>query len=338
MVYWQYPGEPPRTPIPYGMQRATSPDGFTWTVKPNMPFGNMVINNDIWNMFWDPVTSRYGVFFKDWVKYQWTNAAGKKQNSMVRLVGYTTSADFEKWSAPVHMFVPDAQDEGITQFYGVGGVQRRGDLLIGFLKVLRDDVTVAGAPPEAKIPNGSEGGMGYSVLAWSRDGVTWQRDRAANAFFMPDPQVGAWDHAMAWIDSAVQVNNQVYLYYGGYRWGHKYNQATERQIGLVRIPRDRYVAQTAGSAQGLLVTRVMRLDAEKLFLNVKSNRGRVEIEVRDAQNNPLPGFTFAECKPLKIDNVSAQVQCKGNFSDLKQTPVRLAFRMQNAQLYGFDLK
>ena len=88
----------------------------------------------------------------------------------------------------------------------------RGDLWIGMVKVLHDNWTAEGVPAGAY-------GMGHTELAWSRDGVNWVRD--TTPFFEPDPTVGAWDHAHAWIDYQTIVGDEVYLYYGGYEQGHK---------------------------------------------------------------------------------------------------------------------
>ena len=168
------------------------------------------------NSYYDPIRGQYGLFFRYYEPYTWENAEGVTQTDTIRRTGFMTSSDYIHWTAPEVIFSPDSQDQGITEFYGgPASVQRRGDLLIGMLKVLRDDVVVSGAPAGAY-------GMGYTVLALSREWGDMDSDRE-RAFFEPDPTVGAWDHADAWINSAVAVGDEVYLYYGGYRWGHKYN-------------------------------------------------------------------------------------------------------------------
>jgi hypothetical protein len=98
------------------------------------------------------------------------------------------------------------------------------------VRVLRDDLPCD--------PGGPRDGIGYSVLATSRDGVAWQRRR--EPFLDRDPGRGTWDHAMSWIGAAVPVGDEVFFYYGGYARGHKVEPATERQIGLARMKRDRY--------------------------------------------------------------------------------------------------
>lgn len=337
LVYWQDP-RPSPTSKP-GMKVAYSPDGLEWTLSPSAPFSSDTVpEDDIWNVFFDPRYDRYGVLFKQFRPYTWKDSSREKVQSYVRLVGYSTSKNFEEWSKPRTIFAPDTKDQGITQWYGVGGVQRRGDLLIGFLKVLRDDLTAPGAPPGARVANPSgQGGTGWTTLAWQRNETGWDRDRAAEKFFEPNPEIGAWDHAVTWIDSAVQVGEYLYLYYGGYRWGHKYNQTTDRQIGLARIKVDRFVARSANNEGGTLRTRLLTFDAARISLNVNAVGGLVKFQILDAAGEPIPGFSFADCQPITVDSLSVPITCKGSLKALANTPVHFEFDMKHAQLFALDL-
>ncbi|MEJ7639962.1 MAG: hypothetical protein WKF75_18820 [Singulisphaera sp.] len=86
-----------------------------------------------------------------------------------RLVGLSTSPDSLRWGRPRRIFAPDGRDEGLLEFYGMGAIHLRGSLRIGLVRVLRDDLPCD--------PGGPTDGIGYSVLATSRDGVTWHRRR-----------------------------------------------------------------------------------------------------------------------------------------------------------------
>ena len=180
--------------------------------------------------------------------------------------------------------------------------------------------------------------MGYTVLTWTRDGETWQRDRHTDKFFEPDPKVGAWDHAMAWVGSSVPVGDEVYLYYAGYRWGHKYQHSVDRQIGLVKLKRDRFVARRAADTPGSLATPVLTLDADSLALNVDSQAGEVRVQITDAAGKPLDGFRFDDCRPISADSLAAPVEWQGKLSDLRGKPVRIEFTLRNADLFAFELR
>src|SRR5687768_10203291 len=229
-----YTGE--MTDLPTGgLMVATSPDGLAWTpVTPKAPV--LPHTHDINNVFRDPIRNRYVATISMLV-------AQPDWKTKRRLPMQSVSTDLVNWSEPFLVLAPDGKDEGETQFYAMSGYLARGELLIGLVKVLRDDL-----PAD---PGGEVNGIGYTTLAWSRDGRTWQRDR--EPFFDRDPSPGTWDHAMAWIDCQLPVGDEVYLYYGGYARGHKVERFAERQIGLARMPRDRYVARVAGAADAVLL-------------------------------------------------------------------------------------
>jgi hypothetical protein len=184
------------------------------------------------------------------------------------------------WEKPWYVITADdSVDEGETQFYAMNGYLNRGDLLIGLVKVLRDDLVAPDTPEGAY-------GIGYTTLAWSRDGEHWVRDRTP--FFEPDPKPEAWDHAHAWLDYQVSVGDEVYIYYGGYKYGHKMDRWEGRQIGLVRMPRDRYVSRDAGAQGGTIRTRPVILAGSEITLNAKVD-GELRVRLLDGSGNPITG-------------------------------------------------
>jgi hypothetical protein len=306
-----------------GLKVAVSPDGLAWT-----PVTSGVVlphNHDINSIAYDPVRARYVATISVY-------RGGETWTGNRRITMHSHSDDLVDWSIPHYVVLPDPEvDDGETQFYAMEGYLARGDLIIGMVKVLRDDLKVDDPPdpPEAY-------GVGYTTLAWTRDGETWTRDPAH--FFDPHPQKGTWDHAHAWIDEQVPVGDDVYLYYGGYARGHKVNRFEERQIGLVRMKRDRYVAREAGSEPGLMQTPLLFLDGVEMTLNVDARNGSVAVQAVGEDGLPAPGFAFDDCEPVCEDTLVAPVVWKRSLADLVREPVRLEFRLENARLYAFDLK
>lgn len=336
LMYWPIPRADRQGPTV-----AFSPDGLTWTMHQQ---GNSILassvqaGGDSWHAGFDPLRERYFLIGKSNRLHHWTNAEGKKLSQKVRLYGTSLSSDFKTWGDFKILFAPDEKDPGVTEWYAMVGFQTRGDLIVGFLQVLRDDLTCSGAPREAATINPSRfGGMGHTVLCWLRDGETWQRDRQSDAFLEPSPNPG-WDHAMAWVSSAVPVGDELYLYYTGYRWGHKYRRSLDRQVGLVKMLRDRYVAREAGSTAGSLVTRAMTVAADALTLNVDASHGEVRVRVLDAQRQPISGFDFSDGRPITSDALSAPVVWKRSLSDLRGQQVRLEFSVRDARLFAFSAK
>ena len=224
------------------------------------------------------------------------------------------------------MLVPDRTDPPETQFYAMQGYLIRGDLLIGLAKILRDNLQANGTP------KGSFG-IGHTELVWTRDGEHWVRDQTP--FFEPDPQTGAWDHAHAWMDYQLPVGDEVFIYYAGYKNGHKVNPTEERQIGVVRMPRDRYLSRDAGPEGGKLITVPVVLGGGRLTVNANV-KGELRVRLLDPDGLPIPGCDLSECPPIRGDGVALPVTCKGSLGNLKGRPVRIEFQMNDVQLYAFD--
>lgn len=310
-----------------GMRTAHSADGLRWIAEPKEPvITNM---NDILHVAWDPARNRY-IALVGFPSSKEDGYVGHTQNSPEgyrRCVGESFSADGVKWEPAHRIFAPDKQDEGITEFYSIGGVVARGPLLIGLLKVLRDDLPCD--------ENGKVDGVGYTVLVWSYDGEHWQRDR--EPFFDRDHTAGSWDHAMAWMDYQLPVGDQVYIYYGGYAHGHKVERYTERQIGLVRIKSNRYVARESDEGGGKLRTREFALNGGQLFLNAAAAKGEIAVQVEDEKGRPYRGFSFRDCKEVQTDSVKAVVRWKKSLGSLRGKVVRFNIALKNARLYGVEI-
>jgi hypothetical protein len=233
----------------------------------------------------------------------------------------SSSRDFVHWEKPWRILVPDEKDDGLLEFYGMGGMHLRGNLHIGLVRVLRDDLSCD--------PGGPNGGIGYTALATSRDGVNWQRLR--EPFLDRDQTPGAWDHAMTWMSMALPVGDEIYFYYGGYARGHKIAPKTERQIGLATMKRDRYAALVPENGQGTLLTKPFLHPGGKLSLNLNAAQGEARVRLLDEH-----GTRLSESKPLTADSLAAEVLWPDSPAHLEGKPVRLEFTLRNASLYAFE--
>jgi hypothetical protein len=311
-----------------GLWIAYSTDGLDWTAAQAPEGAQPVLTGieDIVFLSRDPLRQRYLLTCKLGARPEdgYRGSTPNAREGYRRLVGQSVSPDCLRWSPPRRIIVPDARDEGITEFYSIGGVIARGGLLIGLLKVLRDDLPCD--------PGGPKNGVGYTVLAWSRDGERWERDREP---FMPrNPEPGSWDHAMTWGDYQLPVGDELYLYYGGYARGHKVERFKEQQIGLARMPRDRYVSRDAGEAEGTLRTPLLALDGARLAVNAQVD-GELRARLLDEAGKPLPGFGASA--PLRGDSLAHALKWQRSLAALRGRPVRLEFAMRRARLYGFEV-
>ncbi len=324
-----------------GMYVTFSPDNAKWTRIPGNPvlpswpagYGKYALHgvSDIIDAFYDPIHKRYAAavkLFSGLPEDPWSRGTrlGTAPGTR-RIVGMTFSADFVHWEKPWRIIVPDERNQGDMEFYGLGGVHGRGSLLIGFVRVLRDDLPCdAGGPPD---------GIGYTTLAWSRDGRTWTRDH--ETFIDRDLKAGTWDHAMAWGSSAIQIGDELFIYYGGYARGHKVEPAKERQIGLARMPVDRYVSRDAGPNGGTLRTQSFALNGRRLIVNADV-RGEMRVRLIRANGKPVRGYDWEDCKLLEGDSISHNVSWGRKRSALPDGACQIEFSMKNAQLFGFGLE
>ncbi|MEX0642646.1 MAG: hypothetical protein WD468_08085 [Pirellulales bacterium] len=309
-----------------------SPDGMQWTPWNRNPvmfawpegFQKFVYEcvGDIIDVFYDEQKKQYVAAFKmealeeDGLAQGPRNAPGFR-----RLVGMSTSKDFIDWTTPKRIFVPDEQDEGLLEFYGMGGMHQRGGLYIGFLRVLRDDLPCD--------PGGPLDGIGYTVLATSRDGENWQRFR--EPFLDRNLNSGTWDHAMAWMGDDLPMGDDLNLYYGGYSLGHKVDREAGRQIGLARMKKDRYAGLVAQRDEGLLRSKRLIVPADRFTINADADAdGEVRVRLIAADGASV------DAEPIVGDRLSHPVRWREPIASFVGKPAQLEFRIRQATLFGFD--
>lgn len=317
-----------------GFRIATSPDGFEWTSLSDEPV--FLHNHDINSLHWDPIRQQYLAFVSHRRDGYEDKSHPTQNDDRRRIPHQTISKDLVNWDEIWTIFEPKLDvhlEKGETQFYSMSGVIVRGDLLIGLVKILRDDLNATYGKNARQMGDlkRKAGGIGYTVLAWSRDGITWQRDH--DPFLNRDPFPGTFDHAMAWGDEQIIVDDETYIYYGGYERGHKVARFRERHIGLARMPKDRYVSRDADLNEGYLITKPLKLKGNSLTINANVF-GECKIRLLDANHKPILGYAWFE---LSGDSIAHRVEWSKELSAVSGKPVCLEFRMKKAQLFGFDL-
>jgi hypothetical protein len=322
-----------------------SADGISWSSYRSNPI-TVRGYGEHWVLFYDSSRARYVILHR-WNQkdYEWVDSEGvRRRNTIndpfVRGLGLTYGPRVTEFPESRVATFPDERDEGETQIYNISNVIRRGDLWLAMVSILRDDLKASDSPDYIDDPYTGKSlkvyGTGYTVLAWSRDGVNWNRHRHQRPYFEPDPDPQAWDHAVAWITAIVPVGDDVLLYYGGYQYGHK--NYIDRHIGLLRIRRDRYFAMAAVGKTGWLRTVPVRFDAERLTLNVDASEGQVRVRFVDTDGNPLPGYDFENCAPVTGDALDAPLVCENPLLALREHTVQIEFELTNARLYAFSIE
>ena len=317
-----------------GFRISTSPDGYAWTPISDEPV--FIHNHDITSLYWDKPRSQYVAI----ISHRLTGFGDSKNRAIDdsrRIPHETISKDLVHWEPIWPIMMPKIgvpKEQGETQFYSMSGIIARGDLLIGLVKILRDDLnaTPGTNAKEMGDMDRKAAGIGYTVIAWSRDGRTWERDY--EPFIPNNPIPGTFDHAMAWGDEQIIVGDETYVYYGGYERGHKVNRFNERHFGLAHMPRDRYVSRDADLNLGTLITKPVMITADHLIVNANV-RDECRIRLLDMNCKPLDGFDWVE---LKGDSVEHKVEWVKKLYSISGKPVRIEFQLKTAQLFGFYLR
>ncbi len=178
-------------------------------------------------------------------------------------------------------------------------------------------------------------------LGFSRDGFHWDRpDR--RGFITGARSEGVWDRAYLHSTTGifVIVNDQLVFPYCGFSGvtpdglRSMYSGAS---IGLATLRRDGFASLDAGDEPGTLTTRLIRFDGEFLFVNVAAPQGSLTAEVLDQEHQPIPGFTHADCLPIRADGTREPVRWRqgDSLGRLAGQPVRFRFRLTCGQLYAF---
>ena len=316
-----------------GFRVSTSPDGFNWTPISDKPV--FLHNHDITSLFWDPIRKQYLATVSHRLP-GFDDPNDPAIDDLRRIPHETVSKDLIHWEPIWPIITPKIGapiEHGETQFYSMSGIVARGDLLIGLVKVLRDDLnaTPGKTAKEMGDMNRKAAGLGYTVLAWSRDGRTWERDY--QPFIPNNPVPGTFDHAMAWGDEQIIVGDDTYVYYAGYERGHKVDRFNERHIGFAQMPRDRYVSLDADLNVGTLVTKPVVIDGNNLTINANI-KDECRVRLLDKNCNPLAEFGWVD---LKGNGVDLRVNWTKNLSSLSNQPVRIEFQLKNGQLFGIYL-
>jgi hypothetical protein len=326
-----------------------SPDGLHWTPHSQRPICR---GSDVITGYFDAGRRRYVAFPK---------IAASVHGFRRRCFWLITSGDFETWTEPRLVLAPDeADDAGAaariepvrplldvpddaalirTEFYGVGAY-------------VAESCTVA-FPWVFTVSNnaryGNQEGPGELQLAASRDLVHWERPFRSPC--VPRGALGAWDCGFFTTAArALRVGDEIRLYYGGSNYTHgtpclyraegtgrgtRYTGA----IGLATWPLDRFVSVDGPKSGGTLTTVPLAYTGRRLEINAVARPGGRNVdELRDASGAPLEGLGPSD--PFTGDSLRHTVTWSGSqrVDRWAGRPVRLTFRLFDAELYSFAFR
>lgn len=185
-------------------------------------------------------------------------------------------------------------------------------------------------------------------LASSRDLRTWQRV-ANRAPFIEHSPVGdgsPYDTGqIVTTNGPVVRNNELWFYYVGLRHralsiedtlNRKYLDGSA--VCMARLRMDGFVSLKGGVEWGSALTKPVEVTGNRLHINTDSWRGRVLVEVLDADRmQPVAGFAKEDSISATVNSIDEPVRWKGvsSLESLRGRTVRLRFHLWQAELYSF---
>ncbi|HWB55141.1 MAG TPA: LamG domain-containing protein [Tepidisphaeraceae bacterium] len=192
-------------------------------------------------------------------------------------------------------------------------------------------------------------GLVEMQLATSRDGIHWNRqqrqayvsmgltdqpDRWLNAMGVGGVRNGDWIYQYYWspalMHDGVLLRPDAYPNLGGH--GGKLFALRQRLDGFVSADTDYH--------GGWLLTPPIVFSGRRLLLNQNCNAtGTIYVELRDANNVPIPGYSLGECEEVAGNDTGWEIRWRDHEADvsaLAGKPVRIYFQMRSAKLYAFE--
>ena len=235
-----------------------------------------------------------------------------------RRVAFQTSRDLEHWTHERTILIPTETE--IPEYYGMT-VFRRGDLFFGVVQIY-DRTT----------------GDLFGELAWSSDGVHWDMLPTHPSFLTLGPQ-GSWDAGMVLVaETPVDVGEEMWFYYGGFRLNHNVKVENVGSIGLMTAERDRLVGVRQSTDEpGFIMTRPFPPHGKRLCVNARV-QGRLTAELRTDGNETIQGWSFDDCDLVEDSGFSQKIAWRGRqIHEVSEDEVRVLFRLEDAEMFTFDL-
>ncbi|MCH5372584.1 MAG: hypothetical protein JJ992_01305 [Planctomycetes bacterium] len=312
-----------------GYYAAHSSDGLHWTLYPKNP---VLPGGDTCTLAFDAASGAYLAFHKRTREYR-----GHRR----RLVYLATSPDMQQWSEPQLTLAPDEIDdrqverEGglFSQFYNMSAFPY-GDQFLGLVTHFR----YAGQPPQkGPLQSGDDGSIDVQ-LVHSRDGRSWSRCEDRSPVIPTGPHEFDAGCILGVTNLPVVMGDQMWMYYTAITTTHGgYVPRKKITIGLAKWRLDGFVSLSASSDGGFVETVPLRYSGEHLEVNANADGGKLTVELLDEAGHTLPEYSSEECIPLRCDSVRAAILWNKHNRLPNATPVRLRFRLQDTQLFGFRI-
>ncbi len=314
---------------------AHSADGLRWTIDPEP----ILLGCDTITLSQDPVTGEYLAFHK---------RQGDPRVVGIRHVFLSVSKDMKHWSEPHPVHVADEIDNKATrklkggtysEYYNLSAFGYAGQWL-GFVTHFRRV-----EPPSALFGNDEVNGHKRSAtgiidvqLVTSRDGRHWDRcsDRSPVIPLGPHPYDAGSIFGLC--NTPVFVGDEMWMYYTAVTTPHG-GLAPEKQqsIALAAWRIDGLASLQAKDKPGSIETHDFIPEGAHLSVNASFGKGRLMVEVLDANGKTIPGYEKETCVIENQDAVKLPIRWKSSASLPPGAPIRLRFHLQGGDLFSYRI-
>lgn len=304
-----------------GIHVVGSKDGIHWDKASNMQVVN-ISSDTVNSVVFDPARGEYAMFCRAKDRYL-AGQTGMLDTGESRRVSRIAGKDlWSRWEgSPQSILIPDELDleRGFNRFYGMVGRYHAG-ITFGFVWSFKLNTDI------------------WTELAWSRDGVTFERLPQRPRLIDLGP-TGAWDDGMVFGSADwVEVGNEWWIYYAGWDGPHK-TREREGSIGLATLRKEGFVSLRGMRGGGVVATRTLVWPGGGLVVNADASKGELKVRVSDERRKVIPGFDYTDGETFTGDSTAHEVKWRGaSLDSLRGKVLRFEFQLREADLYTFRAK
>jgi len=332
-----------------GLYALKSSDGIHWSYLQKEPIitrGKFDTQN---NAFWDPVRKQYWCYVRDFHGPDGEPTDDTKTG--VRNILVATSKDFRNWTEPRQLDYGDTPEEALY-INGIRPYARAPHIFLGFPARYIDRPYSAAAMRDLPDAEHRRARMKFSprygtvltdgAFMTSRDGLTFHR--WGEAFIRPGPERrDGWVYGDGFVkiglletpaeDPTGEPELTLYTHEGHWKG------PTRLRRNTIRI--DGFVSLHAKRIPGEFVSKPLTFTGRELSLNFSTSAaGSIQVEIQDADGQPVPGFSLADCDELFGDTIDRTVSWRDrtDLHALAGKSIRLRMVLSDADLYSLKFE
>lgn len=248
--------------------------------------------------------------------------------------------DFASWDEPELQFQPDPLDTaGPVGMYGMPvKAVGNGAGYVGLLWIFQNS-----SSEPVNSYNQFFGTMD-SQLVYSYDGVRFFRGlREPFLPLNPIPKAGCTQIRPC---SIVERETEILIYSEGHKGAHGRERSEQRQteeplgsLVLHRLRKDGWMFLSSRGDWARIQTKPFVLLEEGIRVNANASYGEMRFQLTNEKSEPIEGFTFEDCIPLRGKNELAFPLRwkKGDLEDVTDQVLRLEVKFRQANLYALEM-